>query len=439
MPADYWSLTFDADGNVKDPGTATLIAQITSSGVTDLYLMSHGWGNDVDDAQHLYETMFSLLLTEPGFAPSARFVGIFWPSIWFPDPTPAELTGVAAAVSAGAPGQADAAVTGQSIAASLSQSMPDAAPALTQMGNLIDTGLAQVAAGAGNEQQHTAALEQFHRLLKQVFSGPVVATEDGGEGTLINSDNPKDDYQKLAVTMGSAPPAGDVQSLGDIFGKVWNGAKDALRVGSYFQMKARAGDVGQKGLGPFLEQLHKASPTTRVHLIGHSFGARLVSFTLAGISSASASPVASLTLLQGAFSHWAFTQAADNPFKEPGALCVYPDRVHGPMVATFTDSDWAVGIWYPKASFLARQDVEGTDSAGRWDGMGKDGFQAVNPSGKVTLPLTSSPALSPGSFYQVDANAVINDTSQSAFAGAHSDILKPEVAALIIAASATQS
>ena len=37
--------------------------------------------------------------------------------------------------------------------------------------------------------------------------------------------------------------------------------------------------------------------------------------------------------------------------------------------------------------------------------------------------------------HRADANAVIRDTSQSSFAGAHSDIRHPEVAELIVAAA----
>ncbi len=259
--------------------------------------------------------------------------------------------------------------------------------------------------------------------------------EDGGESPLLTTTTPAQAFAELSNQMGSAPPAGDTEGIGDIFGTVWNGAKDALRVGSYFQMKARAGDIGEHGLGPFLQRLHTAAPNLRVHLIGHSFGARLVSYALAGITTADASPVASLTLVQGAFSHWAFTPAADVPFDKAGALNAVADRVHGPLVATFTTADWAVGNWYPKASFLSQQDVEGEPDAGRWDGMGKDGFAHTNPSELLTLPLPTPTQLAAGTFYRADANTVIHDTTQSTFAGAHSDIRHPEVAALIIAAA----
>ena len=46
--------------------------------------------------------------------------------------------------------------------------------------------------------------------------------------------------------------------------------------------------------------------------MGHSFGARLVSYALAGLpanQTGSASPVKSLTLIQGAFSHFTFASS----------------------------------------------------------------------------------------------------------------------------------
>ena len=70
-------------------------------------------------------------------------------------------------------------------------------------------------------------------------------------------------------------------------------------------MKRRAGTVGELGLGPLLGQLARSSPEVRVHLVGHSLGARLVSFALRGLPDG-VRTVKSVTLLQGAFSHYAF-------------------------------------------------------------------------------------------------------------------------------------
>ena len=285
-------------------------------------------------------------------------------------------------------------------------------------------------------------LQQIAQLIRSLTPPPPPdgEFEDSGETALLLSDDPAADYQAAADAFGTAAPAGAEQGIGDWFGKAINGAKDVLRVFSYNTMKARAGTVGRNGLGPLLAALHAQSPAVRVHLIGHSFGARLVSFSLSGVGAPASSPVASLLLLQGAFSHWCFAHAQDNPFGSPGALNGYPDRVHGPLVATHTVYDWAVGVWYPKASFLAQQDTEAA-VADRWGGMGADGYQAVKPAEDTAMPAQggTSYGFAPGIFYRVDAASVINNTTGELFAGAHSDIRKSQVAQLAAAAAAAHA
>ncbi len=264
--------------------------------------------------------------------------------------------------------------------------------------------------------------------------------EDSGETALLMTDDPKTAYQAAAEAFGSAPPGSSTQGIGDWFNNAIHGAKDAVRVLSYNIMKARAGDVGRTGLGPLLAALHGRTSGLRVHLIGHSFGARLVSFALSGVGEPTDSPVASLLLLQGAFSHWSFAHAQDNPFGRAGALNTWADRVHGPLVATFSVFDWAVCRWYPKASLLAQQDVEDV-TADRWGGMGSDGFQAVKPAADRLLAADGGADLgfSAGEFFRVDAAAVINNVTGQPFAGAHSDIRKPPIAQLAVAAAAAHA
>ncbi len=428
--ADYARITFDENGKVvgADPSAA-----LVASGATDLFVMAHGWGNQTSDAESLYAAMFPLIDAALPNPDGAAYLGVFWPSIWFPDPPPAAAAQVSGAVAGGAPGQADAVQSGASITQVLAQSLPEHADALHSMGQLIDQGVAAVA--SGQQTDHSTALGDFHELFRSVFTTAPQAVEDNGEAALLDAPDPRTAYAAVSQAMGSAPPQSDTEGLADVFGTIWNGAKDALRVGSYYTMKARGGTVGTQGLGPFLTRLHQSAPGLRVHLVGHSFGARLVSYALSGIPSVDASPVASVTLVQGAFSHWCFTEAAHNPFGSTGGLCGVTDRVHGPYAATFTTADWAVGVWYPKASCLAGQDAEDDDGPGRWGAMGSDGYQGVSPNGALALPLPSGARLDPGTFYRVDANAVIADTHQSAFAGAHSDIRHPEVGALIAAAA----
>jgi hypothetical protein len=437
----YWELSFDKSGGLTSPAEDKFLSEVATSGITDLFVMSHGWGNDQGAAHRLYEAMFPLVAAAASQVQGIAqygFAGVFWPSLWFPDPPPEAAVQVAAEVAADRPGAADAVLSGQQITDTLKASFDDAEEQakLDQMGKLIDAGVA----GVGSERDITQQerLAQFHQLLQTLVPASPQAVEDSGETALLSTDDPRQAYANISDIVGSGPPVGAAEGIGDIFGKVWNGAKDALRIASYYEMKARAGDIGRKGLGPILEHLHTQHSRTRVHLIGHSFGARLVSFALSGITSPQASPVASLCLLQGAFSHWSFAHLKDMPFGTAGALNQYSDRVNGPLVATFSEYDWAVGRWYPKASFLAQQNAEAAAyPASQWGGMGSDGYQGVAPASSLDLAEAGKTyALTPGTFYRIDGSAVIADISQSAFSGAHSDICHPQIAWLIASAAA---
>ena len=78
---------------------------------------------------------------------------------------------------------------------------------------------------------------------------------------------------------GTGEPGDGAAGLRDRLRGIRNGMKQTFRQVTYWQMKNRAGVVGQRGLGPLIGQLHELAPQVRVHLVGHSFGARLVSYT----------------------------------------------------------------------------------------------------------------------------------------------------------------
>ncbi|SRR6266568_4092564 len=91
------------------------------------------------------------------------------------------------------------------------------------------------------------------------------------------------------------------------------------------------------------------------------FCARLASFALSGLPDdviRTASPVKSLVLIQGAFSHFTFAQQRPIDPGRSGALAGYRDRVNGPLAGTFSNADRAVGWWYPMASMLSHQDSQ---------------------------------------------------------------------------------
>ncbi|MBV9794138.1 MAG: hypothetical protein JO016_09375 [Actinobacteria bacterium] len=451
-----WDLQFDENGQLTSPARGDFLSELAgqvagATGLTDLFFFSHGWGTAEDKALDLYNAMFPMIRAAAhglnGLG-SIGFAGIYWPSLWFP-PTPATPPGNGGSQQSGEGAVVGlstgvSTVSGAAIAASLAPGFADPGQqqTITQIGKLIDDSLTPAAA-AEPDASKQQRLGQIAGLIKSL-TPPAPADgeyEDSGETALLLTDDPVGDYQAAADAFGSAVAPGAEQSIGDWFSKAVDGAKDVLRVFSYTTMKARAGTIGRNGLGPLLAALHTQSPAVRVHLIGHSFGARLVSFALAGVGAPAASPVASLTLLEGAFSHWSFSHAQDNPFGSPGALNTYADRVHGPLVATYTVYDWAVGVWYPKASFLAQQDNQATVTADRWGGLGADGFQAVSPEQPLTMPAQGGTGygFAAGRFYRIDCAAVINNTAGEPFSGAHSDIQKVPVAQLAAAAAAAHA
>ncbi len=233
----------------------------------------------------------------------------------------------------------------------------------------------------------------------------------------------------------------DAVSVSDEFGggaAAWlDTAKNALRCATYWEMKNRAGVVGRIGLGPMLAKIHAAAPALRVNLIGHSFGARLVSYALAGLPDAltgAASPVKSLFLIQGAFSHFAFAEALPFDPVRRGELAGMAARVDGPLLTTFSSKDQAVGHAYPIASVLAGQDAAAaTDLMYRWQGMGHDGAQAVDAATAVLGPPGTSYPFRRARWLNLDANQVIVHGPPPS--GAHGDIIHPEIAWAALAAA----
>jgi hypothetical protein len=404
----YIEVTFDSSGTlISDGGLPQAVA---ASDITDVFVFSHGWNNSQDSARRLYLGMFTLLANQLGARKnSCVAVGVLWPSLLFPED------------DATTP---DTPSTGKQLAEALKPAFPDAWNHLDEMGRLID-----------QQPQDVAQLVKFHQLASGLVTTPGLAKEDEGPAAAITA-SPSAVLGHAAAM--AKTPDGDAQSISNPFKALWSGAREVLRTMSYYEMKNRAGVIGRNGLGPLLNKVAPDGSTLRIHLMGHSFGARLVSYSLTGLPDAAvgpASPVKSLLLIQAAFSHFAFADPTPCRAVPRGSLATARNRVDGPLLSTFSRADRAVGWWYPTASMLAHQDSESlTDPAYQWGGMGHDGFQQ-SPAG-VTLALEANtyPFAQDG-IYLLDANTVIKKPL-SAFSGAHSDIVHDEIISAALAAAA---
>lgn len=331
----YWELTFDTSGDVDPPERDHLLAQVTEQGVRDLVVFAHGWNEDRSAATALYRRFFAPF---PGLAPKAHlgYVGVVWPSMRFSDePIPDFPKSVVATEAA--PGPA----LDQDTRRGLLVAFPDRADVIDQVARLLD-----------ERPDGDAGLTEFGRLVRLLLDGAgrtAADTDEDGEPTVF-TEEPATACAEFAGALAAVAAPGGTEGFS--LPNPWEGAKELLRQAAYYQMKGRAGTIGEHGLGPLLGKLAAKAPGVRVHLVGHSFGGRLVAFALRGLPG-QARPVKSLTLLEGAFSHYVFAdQLPDDPHKS-GALKDQQRRIDGPLVCCHSHFDAALGTFYPLASRLA--------------------------------------------------------------------------------------
>jgi hypothetical protein len=231
---------------------------------------------------------------------------------------------------------------------------------------------------------------------------------------------------EIADRWRTRPEARAELSLPDLSPKKWLNFGNAF---TFWTMKERAGTVGAMGLYEVVKALQPLrSRNVRVHLIGHSFGGKVVTASLTG-TGAAANHADTLVILQGAFSQFAFAtrdeiRAAGVSVDQGG---LYRDvlasrLVSSPIVATYSSSDLPNRLLYPAGVALVN-DVTEAARAPRYGSLGAQGIR-----GASSMPLTltvqkladlEAPALRAVS---VDASGVILG---------HSDLIKPQVFRLI--------
>ena len=190
---------------------------------------------------------------------------------------------------------------------------------------------------------------------------------------------------------------------------------------SYYIMKERAAEVGTGGLAPLVRSLKSVSPATQVHFAGHSFGARLITAAAMALGRPAGEPlVETMLLLQAAFSQFAFSPGG---FFRP----VVEERlVRGSIAVTHTQHDKAVGLAYPVASLLKRQNASGLGGPNDpYGGLGANGARGLPPEECIHLNIEDLASLE-----KFRGWPVINLNADTVILG-HTDICKPLVAAAL--------
>lgn len=207
------------------------------------------------------------------------------------------------------------------------------------------------------------------------------------------------------------------QQRGRYQGGVW--AIDRLfNFFTYYEMKARAGLIGRALADQLLPQLHNAPAVERIHLIGHSFGARLV--TAACHHAGDSAKLRSLVLLQGAFSH--------NGLSGAGGFTGAYRKVSGPTLITHTHRDRALTLFYPIAS------LQSGDTSRRLGGP-DDSHGAIGANGALRLGADAvTPAPVAAADPAVFTPGKVHNMNCDAFIRGHNDVKNANVARIVATA-----
>jgi hypothetical protein len=328
--ADLYLLRYDNKGRLRSP-LSELELKGSLGGVSDVFLFSHGWNNIFATALERYRDFIAGywrqrqqygLPVPDGYQP--LLIGVIWPSTDFvlPWEVGPEIAG------APGPGGPEAVQTEQMLSLVTESLDPDADAAFTELVDgrtALDAGEARRAAGIvlaalrpDTDPDDGAPPPSTDELLA---AGAAV---DGGQ-TPAPAD--PDDFGTTAGTAAVTGPA--------VAGGISLDPRNLLRMASVWQMKARAGQVGVAGVGPLVRHVLGQSDA-RLHLIGHSFGARLLLSALA--AQAPAREAHSMLLLQAAVNRWCFADDVAGTGRAGGYNPVLK-RVGKPILTTFSAYD----------------------------------------------------------------------------------------------------
>lgn len=435
----YTKLRFDAAGKRMDPP-----GPVAPPGVTDLILISHGWHQDADNAEGMYAKMLGHLQNaarQSGLIDGRRLgvVGVYWPSDKYRDDLTLEK----------APNIPPGAGAGTALAGARADIRPaelrDLAASVARLLDLPEKDFGDLAIqarhGAGNADALVEAIrsklpqpeavdeltrDEHERLLRRDVPGRVLFADvqsggPSGGGTALPG------AQDVGDISASQAPA--VNILGGPFAVV---AK-LLNQAAYFELKRRGGTVGE-ALGDLLDGDGLAD-VQRLHLVGHSFGARLVTAATSRMQTARPH---SLTLIQGAFSHNGLGvgvprggKTIDGTFRN-----VVAEKKAGRVVITHTWNDHAVGLAYAVASRASNTVASGLMKVTDKFGGARDLHGGIGANGALRLKDGEGRAWSfDGAAVPALAAGLVHSLKCDFIAG-HTKIAVPGVGRLLVAAMA---
>lgn len=442
-------IPFDKDGVLQAPKTAErLVAD--AAGADTVIVISHGWNTDFNGALGFYRGTVSQLdatMHAHGVVPGTTIVvGISWPS---------ELLSEAKAPAmAGAPNAGGDEADLGGLTALADEIAPKDRGAFYEL--------------AQRESLDEAQALEFARLLAPLFGAPdgdlpaaaategdaragdrdaagIVATWRAVQSRLQDAAGP------VIVEGPSGPAAGGPAAGGPTGGPSAGGPsaggpaaggpaaagfleklnpKNIIRLASVLQMKDRAGVVGFRGVGPLLGRVLSAASANetpaRVHLVGHSYGCKVVLSALASLPDEPVNQVRSTLLLQPAVSYLALADTIPD-LGQPGGYAVDKRRVALPITATWSRHDAPLRTFFAlavrRASDLGDQNIgaAGRDEPpSRFAAMGGYGPYEEGDVADIDVLDPAS-----GTRYPLDSGAEVLAIDGTTRISGHGDVTNP--------------
>jgi hypothetical protein len=435
MSFEHYDLEFTKDGHVHDNQQMAKIMD-NMSRLSDMIIIAHGWNNDTDEARKLYDDLFASVTQVLGTgvvggleARKFGVVRVFWPSKRFADEELIPGGGAASATRENDDAlirlldemKRDPQRLGgkdvNSVRESNVNELKKLVPQLESDANARREYIFRLRSILDPSEAHIDdGSEEFFTLdPEKIFAGltlPVVAPVAQGSGG------------------GATSMTGGAAGLGDMLSGIKAAARRIANFTTYYEMKQRAGTVGRIGVAPLIRRLRASKGNLRLHLIGHSFGGRLVTTAADGLPANT--EAVSLSLLQAAYSHNGLAEKFDGTHNGAFRQLLTEKRISGPILITHTKNDRAVGVAYPLASRISRDQASALgDQNDPFGGMGRNGAQhtpeAEEPGGD--LQAVGRPyQFASGKVYNLRADSFVRD---------HNDVTGHQIAyALLNAAKA---
>jgi pimeloyl-ACP methyl ester carboxylesterase len=383
MSAPFYIIPFDKDGVCTGPLTArNLVETVTDQRPTDVFLFSHGWNNDWQAATSRYDefiTGFARMRAEHPLDREFRpaLVGVIWPStaLVMPWERGPQILGVDRDDDAVAEERAEIAEVAAIVPEEERARFYELAQRPADLTDQEAAEFAGLVVGAFGGDDELGLVEADAESVLEVWQS--LPGRPASDGTLPDLS----DIGLPGATPAERPDAaaaGLLQALDP---------RGLVRLATVLLMKDRAGRVGGRGVADLLEDLLSAGDA-HVHLVGHSYGAKVVLSAL--VAKPHSRQVESVLLLQPAVSNLCFASDADGAGRAGGYRPAL-ERTRQPVMTTYSKHDfpltkvfhWAVR----RPSDLGEAVIAGAPN--RYAALG--GFGPGGIEGEVSKVLATLP------------------------------------------------